>query len=241
MGRLKPITDYFYHIYNRGVDKRIIFENNSDYVRFLHLLYACNDKNIGLDNIRKKINVKSPTLNINKNRVPLVDIVCFVLMPNHYHLILKQLEDNGISRFMHRLGTAYTNYFNTKNERTGSLLQGKYKAKYIKADIDLLYLSKYVHLNPIGLIEKDWKDIGICDEKKADKLIREYRWSSYLDYIGIKNFPSIINKEFIVSYYKKPEDYKRFIDSFISGEFEQINHILINVKSPTLNILKEIK
>ncbi|MDA3792322.1 MAG: transposase, partial [Elusimicrobia bacterium] len=122
-----------------------------------------------------------------------VEIVAFALMPNHYHIILKQIADNGISKYMHKLGTGYTMYFNKKNKRSGSLFEGRFKAKAITNDEYLVHLSRYIHLNPVSLKEPDWKDCGINDKNKIKKYLEKYRWSSYCNYINSNNIKGIDN------------------------------------------------
>ncbi len=143
----------YYHVYNRGVEKRIIFDNEFDYQRFLLLLVLVNDeKSVEIQQLVRDYTI--PEL-IGQKRKPLVSIVSFCLMPNHYHLILRETSEAGISKFMHKLGTGYTLYFNVKNDRSGSLFQGTYKAKHIEDDRYLRYLFEYIHLNPIrDLLEK---------------------------------------------------------------------------------------
>lgn len=234
MSRIKIETGYYYHIFNRGVDKRIVFENSSDYARFIHSLYFCNDmevmENLNIRRFSVRQNDKSLALVIedrnkrSENR--LVDILCFSLMSNHYHLLIKQVAENGISLFMHRLGTAYTNFFNIKYERGGSLFQGPYKIRLVNSERYLAYLSKYIHLNPLEIIEPDWQTSGAKDRKRANDFLDNYKWSSYLDYIGIKNFPSVINKDLLGEYYPIPEEYKKFIDTHVPDDLNQIRHII---------------
>jgi len=228
MSRIKIETGCYYHVYNRGVDKRITFENDSDSVRFIHSLYFCNDTEI--QNLSMKRNVESSTLNIGERHKrsgnKLINILCFSLMPNHYHLLVKQVAENGISLFMHRLGTAYTNYFNKKYERNGSLFQGRYKIKQITNEEYLAYLSKYIHLNPVEILQPNWQEKGINDRTQADIFLNSYKWSSYQDYVGIKNFPSVIDKDILSDFYPNPNSYKEFISSFLVREMEQIKHML---------------
>lgn len=231
MARILPQTGYYYHVYNRGVDKRIIFENNADYARFIHSLYFCNDAETQLRNIQRASNVQSLTLHMEKRDIKrsenrLVDISCFSLMTNHFHLLVKQKIDNGLPLFMQRLGTAYTNFFNLKYERSGSLFQGSYKLKEIGNEQYLAYLSKYIHLNPLEIIEPDWQASGIKDWKKANEFLENYKWSSYPDYIGIKNFPSVLNKDILGRYHPSHEGYKSFINSFLVNELDQIRHVI---------------
>src|SRR5690606_36166474 len=93
----------------------------------------------------------------------LVEIGAYCLMPNHFHILLKSKEDDGISKFMNKLGTSYSMYFNRRYERTGILFQGRYKAKHVESDEYLKYLFSYSHLNPIKIIDPSWKDRGLKD------------------------------------------------------------------------------
>lgn len=192
MRKTPLVTDSYYHVYNRGVDKRKIFLDDTYYYRFIHGLFRFNRDDRGSTSERS------------------VDIICFCLMPNHFHLILKQIRENGITKFMQKIGTGYTMYFNQRCQRTGSLFEGRFKTILIEEDEYLIHLSRYIHLNPIDLVEPDWKEEGIKDRRKADKFLEQYKWSSYLDYTGKRNFPSIINKKFLLNYFKS-DDYLKFM------------------------------
>jgi putative transposase len=119
------------------------------------------------------------------DRQILVEIIAFALMPNHYHLMLRQVQDDGIARFMQKLGTGYTMYFNKKYSRTGVLFQGKFKAVHVDRDHQVIQLAQYIHANPLKL--------NVRNEPAVDYLLK-YRWSSFPDYTGKKNFPSVICK-----------------------------------------------
>ena len=148
-------------------------------------------------------------------------------MPNHFHLIVKQLVDGGITKFMHKLGTGYTLYFNQKYKRTGSLFEGKFKRIYIDKDEYLIHLSRYIHLNPIELIQHDWKKRGIKDWEKVNEFLKNYRWSSYPDYIGKKNFPSVIKKDFLMGYFdKSKEKYENFVRNWISEDLKKVVQLI---------------
>jgi len=123
-------NEKYYHIYNRGVEKHDIFRDDKDRFRFIHDLYEFNNKDAVLNNqYYFEINYGGPTSIVKKRqRKLLVNILCFCLMPNHYHLILQQLVDNGISTFMQKLGSGYVTGFNLKYKRIGPLFQGRYKA-----------------------------------------------------------------------------------------------------------------
>jgi len=138
-------NEYYYHIYNRGVDKRKVFLDKQDYSRFLISTQEFNqDQPIGgLSRI-----LKDPVLREGLDpKINLVNIIAYCLNPNHFHLLLKQNTESGISNFMHKIQMGYTNYFNNKYQRSGVLWQGKYKAKEVKSTYGLIKLSVYVNCN----------------------------------------------------------------------------------------------
>ncbi|OGN19364.1 MAG: hypothetical protein A3I32_01775 [Candidatus Yanofskybacteria bacterium RIFCSPLOWO2_02_FULL_45_10] len=199
--------DEFYHLYNRGTEKRIIFSAKADYERFIALLYLCNDtQNVHL-NDRPSSNLAERLL---LERVsPLLNIGAYCLMPNHFHLIVQERGDNGISRFMQKIITGYTMYFNKRYERTGALFQGEFKATHANQDEYLKYLISYIHLNPIKIIDSQWKEEGIKDKKRAENFLDQYLYSSYLDYCG-KTRPErkVINKDVLPRYFSSVNNFK---------------------------------
>lgn len=140
------ITDEHYHVFNRGNSKQVIFKNHSDYQRFINLLHLANTtENINVRNIeRDHEDIFSIIL-----ESPLVKIHAACLLPNHYHILVTPIVDGGLSKFMLKLGTGYSMYFNKKYDRTGSLFEGSYKAKHTDSDEYLKYLFSYIHLNPV--------------------------------------------------------------------------------------------
>lgn len=198
----------FYHIYNRGTEKRKIFLNKTDYERFLSLLYLCNSTEVvHLSNYQGSTLMER--LKIERAESPLVDICGYCLMPNHFHLLIKERMSNGISQFLHKLTTAYTMYFNKRNERTGALFQGRFKATHAKEDRYLKYLISYIHLNPIKIIDPDWKEQGIRDAKRAENFLKQYAYSSYLDYCKENRFEKkIINYEALPEYFNSVNNFK---------------------------------
>ncbi len=183
-----------YHVFNRGVDKRTVFVEDMDYLRFLHQLYHLNDED-AVVNANYYFNPKTmtveslPVKKSFKTRKRLVDILVFTLMPNHYHLMLRQRVENGITKFMQKLGTGYTMYFNKKNKRIGSLFQGTFKSVPITSNEHLIFLPHYIHTNPLSL---NYGGLTSID------FLERYRWSSFLDYIGGDNFPSITEREYLL-------------------------------------------
>ena len=130
-------------------------------------------------------------------------------MSNHYHLLLRQRVDGGISKFMQKLGTGYTMYFNTKYQRSGVLFQGVFKAIHIDEETYLTHLTRYIHLNPLEIKEPDWKEKGVKNWKESYKFVQNYPWSSFSDYIGHNRFGPILNKEVMTELYS-PSQYEAF-------------------------------
>ncbi len=163
----------FFHIYNRGVDKRSTFLDRDDYYRFKQSLQIFNTQtNFSELSFSKRLKYVIP----KKNR--LVDIHQFAFLPNHFHLLIRQKQDEGISRFLHKLGTSYTKYFNRKYKRSGCLFESSFKAKHVDNEQYLEHLTRYIHLNPLDLIEMNWKQ-GEFEKNTALDFLRLYEWSSY--------------------------------------------------------------
>jgi len=177
-------NDEYYHVYNRGTDKRKIFLDYKDYDRFIKSL--------------DEFNSETPAWKFEFEvgpRIRLVEIIAYCLNPNHYHLILKQLKENGITEFMRKIGTGYTMYFNKKNERNGVLFQGKFKAIHIDSNEYLLYLSAYVNQNNFihGYTKKN-----------------SWKYSS-LDYYFGKKQNDICNPSSILGQFRNENDYREFV------------------------------
>lgn len=185
-------TDEWYHCYNRGTDKRIVFEDTVDYERFLALLYVSN----GTDAIRISDHRASDLYTFLEDEhlgrgKPLVEIGAYALMPNHPHLVLKQIADDGIARFMQKVFTGYTMYFNLKNHRTGALFAGTYKSRHIPDDQYLKQAISYVLLNPAELFTNDLKK-GTVNLFLTEKQLLGYRYSSLPDFLGKKRLENKI-------------------------------------------------
>lgn len=185
----------YYHIYNRGVDKRNVFQDANDYFRFLKSLKEFNQTEPVVSlYIKDRINKERANVVVRPLRKDkLVEIVAYCLIPNHYHLILKQLKEGGISEFMKRVNGGYTGFFNYKNKRTGSLFQGKFKSIHIDSNEYLLYLSTYVNYN--------YKIHGRSEKKWIFSSISEYLENKKK--IGLCNPKLILNQFKSINYYKK--------------------------------------
>jgi len=203
-------TNELYHIFDRGVDKRNIFIDKSDQIRFIHDLYEFNDKKPAFQYVRRDSDVGRPTSNIERDK--LVKIHAFALMPNHHHLIVEQLKDDGTILFMKKLHGGYARGFNEKHKRSGYLFQGRYRDVHIQDDRQLMHLVCYIHANPLSLWKENWKEKKLTKQEivEAVQFLEKYRWSSFLDYTGMENFPSVIDNKFLTDFFGGPEKYKKF-------------------------------
>lgn len=193
----------WYHCYNRGVDKRLIFTNGYDYERFLLHTYVGNGaRKIAISELNTTNLEEILRWNNFDKGEPLVEIGAYALMPNHFHFILQEIAEGGISSFMQRVCTGYTMYFNNRRERTGALLAGTYRSKHLADDQYLKHAVSYVLLNPAELFEPRWKD-GVGDIKMlADRLL-EYRYSSLPDFFEHKRPLNKIVGRSLSEYYDK--------------------------------------
>lgn len=208
-----------YHTLNRGVDKRKIFLDNKDYFRFIHDLFEFNnqDRINSTSYIFNKSN-DIASRNFKTKRKPrklLVDVLAFCLMPNHYHLLLRSLVENGISRFMKKLNMGYAKYFNIKHKRIGALFEGRYKSVLIKNESHFIHIPFYIHCNPLDLITPEWRERKLKDYGGAEDFLKSYRWSSNLDYCGEKNFPSVTNRNFLLEYFGGEGGYKISLQNWL--------------------------
>lgn len=193
----------WYHCYNRGIDGRTAFEDSKDYHRFLELLYLANDEmplrrdDFGwrkFDEIMKTPRGKK-----------LVVIGAFCLMPNHFHLVLKESVEGGITSFMRKIGTAYTMYFNSRHKRTGNLFLRPFRSKHVSNDRYFQHLISYVHFNPATLFEPNWKTNPVVDPQFLGDRIASYPYSSLSSHNGIHTpTTSILDAEIFSLAHKIP-------------------------------------
>ena len=201
------VENGYYHIYNRGVEKRDIFLDKQDYIVFLNYLKKYLDPILGSDPLWR-----------HKSLFNEVDLLAFCLMPNHFHLLAKQKTINGITKLMRAVCTNYVMYFNSKYERVGGLFQGKYKAALILDDPYLLHLSRYIHLNP---------------SEGSDPLI-EYPYSSYSYYLGKRN-SNWVKPEEILAFFKTAQkislkdclSYQSFVEDYKEGPEEILGELTL--------------
>lgn len=204
----------YYHLYNRGVDKRVIFASSSDYRRFLMLLYLANsEEDVRIGNILK--GTKYEDVFVRERSEQLVAIGAYCLMPNHFHLLVTPLAKDGISRYMLKLQTGYAMYFNTKNERSGSLFQGPFRGTHVDDDRYLQYLYSYIHLNPAKLRDSRWKE-NIRSRSELIKFVEHYPYSSYQAYLNATH--TITDPSMFPDYFSSKEDIVSHITDWLVSE-----------------------
>lgn len=205
----------YYHIYNRGVRKQDITRDGNDYARLLFtLLYFQSPVSIANTahyiyqyTNTKNFLVRRKTLsNIIEERF--VELVSFAIMPNHFHLIVKEVKPGGIAKYLQRVQNSYTKYFNLKHKFSGHLFEGKYKSVHVKDERHLMHLSAYIHRNPREL--KKWKP------KPED-----YPWSSYQDFVKENRWGELLKCEILFGNFKSPKEYAEFVRSSPAKRYEE--------------------
>ena len=204
-----------YHVYNRGVEQRDIFIDNQDYKAFLYYL---KEYLLSPDDPAKVNNhYKGRTL-VRRSFNNRIELLAYCLMPNHFHLLLKQIGETDMTEFMKCLGTSYSMYFNDKYKRVGSLFQGRYKAALVNSDDYLLHLSRYIHLNPH------------C----KGQALAVYDWSSYQDYLELRG-TKWVKPEFILGIFNDnagnemigKSAYKDFVEDYAYDSAEILGNLVL--------------
>jgi putative transposase len=204
------IVGEYYHIYNRGILKNPIFLDEVDKRRFIKLLFLCNSNKSVVFKL-----IQGRSLDEIDRGSTLVDIGVYCLMPNHFHFLVRERTEDGISIFMKKLLTAYAMYFNIKHERKGILFEGRFNAKHINTDAYLNWIFSYIHLNPIKLIDKNWKENGISNPMTAENFMQNYKYSSYYDYfLGDRIEKIILNKDAFPEHFSQLNDFNELIEEF---------------------------
>lgn len=201
-----------YHVVLKRISNELLFRDTDDYYRGVFSIYEFNNAlSVEIQKRRrarlfeKKRLAKSgggptsPVFAADK-RKKLVEVLAFVLMPTHIHLLLRQLEDGGITNFVKKIGSGYPLYFKKKHNQSnkGYFFQGRFASVHIKSDSQLIAVFTYIHTNPLSLIEPGWKEGKVKNSRKAIEFLENYKWSSYQDCLGKKNFPSVTDRDFLI-------------------------------------------
>jgi putative transposase len=226
----KFINNEFYHITLRRMGEALLFKNIDDYFRGVFSIYEFNTLTPVTIRERRiaRLRIKQADREANRDpglcidtRDPLVEILVFCLMPNHIHLLLKQVKEGGISKYINKIGAGYPAYFKKKYDinRRGHFFQDRFNAVHIKTDEQLIMAFIYIHINPISLIEPGWKEKGIKNPEKTVRFLEEdYRWSSFWDYIGIKNFPSITERKLFIDLIGSEQKCRELIEDWVKNK-----------------------
>lgn len=188
--------DEYYHCYTRGIDGRITFQDQQDYERFQEYLYLCNDtKPFDRSNFLKH---PHEAIFSRPRTDELVAVGFYSLMPNHFHIGFREIKEGGSSKFLQKLGTSYSMYFNVKYKRIGGLFIGPCRSRHIGDDRYFRRATQYIHLNAAELIERKWKRGKVQNIRGLEVLLSEYPFSSLRDYVG-KPRPerTILNREIV--------------------------------------------
>ncbi len=226
-----------YHIINRGIDGRKIFIKPQDYSRFILSLEFFNSTNlidiwtlvghglvtaIGGSNPPIAGMAKRIEEQRKKKSESIIELMAFALMPNHYHLIVREIVVGGVSSYMQKIG-GYTGYFNKQYDRKGSLFGSSYKYVEIKTEAQLFVVFNYVHTNPVELVESMWKKQQVKNFDKAKNFLENYKWSSYKDYIGMPTFSNTTDREFFLDLFDREKGCKKEVEDWI--KFKADNYI----------------
>ena len=208
--------DEFYHLYNRGVEKRTIFKDKNDYKRFLTLLYFSNgSRGVAIAELKRSGKKYDDFFMLEKGE-RLVNIGAYCIMPNHFHILVQERRENGVSEFMKKLSTGYSMYFNLRYKRTGSLFESTFKATHVDDDRYLKYLYAYIHLNPVKIIDPKWKENGIRSRNTAKRYLDGYQYSSYLDFMGHNRLEgNILGRDSFPSYFSEQNSFQGYIDDWL--------------------------
>lgn len=228
-----PLVDgEIYHVVVRGVGDQVIFKDIHDYYRGIFSLFEFNNSQpveIAIKRRKRRLQ-KSRGEQFFDARDPLVEILQFCFMPNHIHILVRQLGESGITDFMRKLGAGYAAYFNKKYQRKGHLFQGRFYAVHIKNDDQLRTVFVYIHTNPISLVASNWKEVGIKNPGKVKKFLESYKWSSYQDYLEKENFPSLTKREFLLDVMGEAKGCRNFVNIWIEHKKDLADWNIVGIE-----------
>lgn len=223
----------YYHIYNRTILSVPEFQDNRNAERLaLALLLANSTKSTkAFEFLRNNKNFSiEDALKITREGEKLVDVLCYSIMPDHYHLLVKELKENGISNFIRKCNISVAKYINIKNDRRGTLFESRFNAKHVGTNEYLLHLSLYIHLNPLDIISgKEWRTNNLQNWRATKEKLLEYPWSSLRAYLDSDNKDLIISgTEIILDQFDNSKDYELFLQDWSEDTLDKIKDIVID-------------
>lgn len=224
------VNGEIYHLVISRIGEELLFRETNDYYRGIFSIYEFNNvKPVVIRERRKLRSELKKAIKADRERVSdtdtrdkLVEVLLFCFMPNHIHLLVRQLKEGGIVKFINKIGAGYAGYFKRKYglKRREHFFSGRFTAVHIKTEDQLRVVFVYIHTNPISLIEPKWKENGIHNPERVIKFLGDYKWSSYPDYIGKKNFPSVTDREFMLKIMGGKDGCQKFIENWLRHKDE---------------------
>ena len=223
MRNVQFANEEIYHVYNRGANSHLIYLDDVDRIRFLKGLMLFNNEEV-LPTGKALIRLWQ---NPQKSKKSLVTILSYTLMANHYHLVLEQLVDKGIEKFMQRLSLGYTKYRNQRYGSKGVIFGSPYNAVHIATQEQFLHITRYVHLNPYDHHDYGWREGKARSQSVVSEILRVYPWSSYRSYIGLET-NILIDNQRIISCFAGPKDYENFVISWTTRSADVLSGLTID-------------
>jgi len=217
--KIRFLNQQIYHVFNRGVERRNIFLSSRDRERLVQLLEYYRFANIP-KSYSHFLNLSIPERALYYDALHkhslIIDILAYCLMPNHFHLLVRQQRNHGVQEALSNISNGYAKYFNIKRTRVGPLFQGPFQAVRVETEEQLLHVSRYIHLNPVVS--------GVVDTKE----LFAYPWSSLPVYVGGQSHEWVEDK-IVLSYFKNRAAYRVFVEDQIAfgKELEKIKHLVL--------------
>lgn len=229
----KFVPEEYYHIYSRTILNIPEFKNSGNAKRLEQAFLISNSTKASevylfLKN-NKGLDIKD-VLKILEKGEKLVDILCYAIMPDHYHLLVREKKENGITNFIRSCNTSIAKYINIKSDRNGPLFESRFKSKHINSNEYLLHLSLYIHLNPLDfLINKEWREHGLLNWHEAKNKLLNYRWSSFNYFLGDNHENHIISgTEIIKDQFNNKKEYEIFLRDWSEKTANDIKELTID-------------
>ena len=234
----KFIPGEYYHIYSRTILNIPEFKSNDSATKLAQTFLLANSTNSSqaFDYLRNNRNTSlERALEISKSGEKLVEILCYSIMPNHYHLLIKEAKEKGITDFIRKCNISIVKYINIKQKRLGPLFESRFKSKHIDSNDYLLHLSVYIHLNPLDFLSgKDWRENKIQNWEQEKLKILNYPWSSVKYFISStydvdeEIYSNIISgTEIITDQFNSKDDYERFLREWSVESLNEINDLTL--------------
>lgn len=233
MRKEKFVPEEYYHIYNRTIAQYSVFNNESNAKRLLQaFLFSNSTKSSEAFQILRDNKESSfkEALDVIKRGEKLVDLLCYAIMPDHYHLLVKERKENGIINFVHKCDISISKYINIKTNRKGPLFESRFKSKHIAENDYLVHLSAYIHLNPLDVIKgKEWREHKLDNWSETRKPLLNFPWSSLKFFLGKENvndFNSIVSgQEIITDQFKNIAEYESHLKNWATNSDVELNNL----------------